>query len=239
MRGSIPRGGAECIIFMHREAASVATSPSNWREGSETPTVYQSCEYGRVARLQAATLSTAVRVRLLTPDKYPYACFAIFFFNINRFTRDCCGVERPCYWRLGGQHLPDRPGVGDHTTTARGHHVLEPGMAQLWIHSQLLIMPIDITRTKTIIDVLRSFNSSQWAVIIFLVLGGIWAVWKVETRYAKIIEIEQRFQQSQQQLDSAHFLSLEIFGLLPESQRRQIMEKLELARQNKNKSLAQ
>jgi hypothetical protein len=117
--------------------------------------------------------------------------------------------------------------------------MLEPGLAQLWIHSQLLIMITDIEKLKTIIDVLKSFSSNQWAVIILLVLGGIWAVWKVETRYAKIVEIEQKFQQSQQQLDSAHFLSLEMFGLLPEAQRRQIMEKLELARQNKNNALTQ
>ncbi len=100
-------------------------------------------------------------------------------------------------------------------------------------------MITDIGKLKAIIEVLRSFNSSQWAVILFLVLGGIWAVWKVETRYAKIVEIEQRFQKSQQQLDSAHFLSLEMFGQLPEAQRRQIMEKLELARQNKNNALPQ
>lgn len=98
-------------------------------------------------------------------------------------------------------------------------------------------MPIDINKTKDIIDVLKSFTSRQWAVIIFLITGAIWVVWFVENRYAKIVEIEQRFQQNQQQLESAHFLSLEMFGLLPESQRRQIMEKLEMAKQNKNKSL--
>lgn len=94
-------------------------------------------------------------------------------------------------------------------------------------------MPIDINRARTIIDVLRSFNSTQWAVVLFLVIGGIWSVWQVENRYAKIMEVEQRFQQSQQQLESAYFLAIEMFGRLSEAERRQIMEKLELARQKK------
>lgn len=97
-------------------------------------------------------------------------------------------------------------------------------------------MPVDIEKTKGIIDVLKSFTSRQWSVIIFLVLGGIWVVYQVENRYAKIKEIEERFQQSQQQLDQAYFLSLEMFGLLPENQRRQIKEKLDLAKKNKDKS---
>lgn len=83
---------------------------------------------------------------------------------------------------------------------------------------------------------LKTFTSTQWSVIIFLIVGAITVIFAVENRYAKIREIEERFQQSQQQLDSAHFLSLELFGQLPENQRRQIMEKLELSRQKRDQA---
>lgn len=96
-------------------------------------------------------------------------------------------------------------------------------------------MPIDIEKTKNIIDVLQSFNSRQWAVIIFLIVGAVWTVWQVENRYAKIKEIEERFQQNQQLIDDSYFLTLEMFSLLSESQRKLIMEKLEVAKRTKNK----
>lgn len=97
-------------------------------------------------------------------------------------------------------------------------------------------MGIDVDKTSKIIQTMRSFDSNQWAVIIFLVVGCITAVWTVENRYAKIVEIEERFEKNQQQLESAYFLSLELFGQLPENQRRQIMEKLELSRQKRDKA---
>jgi cellobiose-specific phosphotransferase system component IIA len=58
----------------------------------------------------------------------------------------------------------------------------------------------------------------------------------IENRYAKIVEIEQRFQQSQQQISQAHFLSLELLSLLSTEQQQTIRHKLELSRENKNNS---
>lgn len=73
--------------------------------------------------------------------------------------------------------------------------------------------------------------------MISIVTTTVSAAFWIENRYAKIEEINERFQKSQQQLESAHFLSLEIFGQLPETQRKQILEKLEVSKQNRNKNL--
>jgi hypothetical protein len=97
-------------------------------------------------------------------------------------------------------------------------------------------MPIDTEKTTSIIDIIKSFTSSQIAVILFLIIGSVWSILFIENRYAKIVEIEQRFQQSQQQISQAHFLSLELLSLLSTEQQQTIRHKLELSRENKNNS---
>lgn len=97
-------------------------------------------------------------------------------------------------------------------------------------------MSIDVNKTEDIIKAIQSFNARQIAVIIFIVISAVSFSFWVENRYAKIKEIEAKFQRSQQQLDSAHFLSLEMFSMLDDHQRKIIMEKLEFARQNRNKT---
>ena len=94
---------------------------------------------------------------------------------------------------------------------------------------------LGLDKIKDLIDALTSFNSKQLATLIFLIaLCVAFAFW-VENRYAKIREIDQQYQKSQQQLDSAYFLSLEMFSMLNDQQRKLILEKLELSRQNRNK----
>ena len=97
-------------------------------------------------------------------------------------------------------------------------------------------MSIDVKQTEEIIETARSFTARQIAVIIFIVIGSVSSVFWIENRYAKIKEINERFERSQQQLESAHFLTLEMFSLLPEAQRKQIIEKLNLSKSNRNKS---
>lgn len=87
--------------------------------------------------------------------------------------------------------------------------------------------------SEEIIATAKTFTPKQWAVILFLITSCVGTAFWVENRYAKIEEINQQFQKNQQQLDSAHFLTLEMFGLLTEAQRRQIMEKLNLSDRRK------
>ena len=94
-------------------------------------------------------------------------------------------------------------------------------------------MPLDVNKTITILEILKSFNTKQWAVMIFVVVLSVMSAFWVEKRYAKISEIDKKFQQNQQQLDFAYFLSLELFGSLPESERNRISQKLELSKKNK------
>lgn len=95
--------------------------------------------------------------------------------------------------------------------------------------------------TEDTIKVLLGFTVRQWAVIVMLtasiISGGVW----VEDRYAKIKDVEETvqatntaFQQSKQQIEQAHFLSLEIFSKLPKAQRDEIMAKMNLVHSSKN-----
>lgn len=51
----------------------------------------------------------------------------------------------------------------------------------------------------------------------------------VEGRYAKIKEIDEKFQKNDQQLKLAHFLALELLSELPLEKRQEIRNKLELS----------
>ena len=90
--------------------------------------------------------------------------------------------------------------------------------------------------TEQTIQTMMGFTPKQWAVIVVLVTGCVGTAFWVENRYAKITEINEKFTQNQQQIESAHFLTLELFSLLTEKQRRAILEKLNLAKVNKSKS---
>lgn len=92
-----------------------------------------------------------------------------------------------------------------------------------------------LEETEQVIDTVKSFTSRQLAVVILLVIGSVLTVAWVENRYAKIKEINQRMELSQQQIDSAHFLALELLDRLPEAQRRQILDKLALALKQKTR----
>lgn len=86
-----------------------------------------------------------------------------------------------------------------------------------------------IDEIEKIIKESKTLTSRQWALVIVITIMCVGAAFWVENRYAKIEEINNKFQKNQQQLDSAHFLALEMFGLLSESQRRKIMEKINLS----------
>ncbi|TFH08936.1 MAG: hypothetical protein E4H07_07050 [Nitrosomonadales bacterium] len=79
---------------------------------------------------------------------------------------------------------------------------------------------------EEIVKELLSFTLKQWMVIATLATFCVGAAFWVEDRYAKIKVTEQRFSQNQQQLDSAYFLALEMFSLLPENEKKAILEKL-------------
>lgn len=84
------------------------------------------------------------------------------------------------------------------------------------------------------VNILMGFSIKQWVVIITLVTTVVGSAFWVEKRYAKIQETEQKFSQNQQQLDSAYFLTLEMFSLLPENKKKAILEKLTISKNVKN-----
>jgi hypothetical protein len=96
-------------------------------------------------------------------------------------------------------------------------------------------MPISLNDAEKVAEEIKRFSARQIAVILFLIISCVGTAFWVENRYAKIQEIEKQFSINQQQLNSAHFLSLEIFSILNDEQRKLILQKLELARQNNNK----
>lgn len=62
--------------IIHREAAGVATSPSNWREGIETPTVYQVLSFGSsTVEHTTDNRKTIVRLYLEGPIIGPWVCW--------------------------------------------------------------------------------------------------------------------------------------------------------------------
>lgn len=83
---------------------------------------------------------------------------------------------------------------------------------------------------EEIVKVLLGFSIKQWVVIVSLIITVVGSAFWVEKRYAKIQETEQKFSQNQQQLDSAYFLTLEMFSLLPENKKKAILEKLTISK---------
>jgi hypothetical protein len=96
---------------------------------------------------------------------------------------------------------------------------------------------LDFKKIGEMIDVFKSMTSNQIALIVVVVPLCVGAVLWVENRYAKISEIEKEFAIRQQQLESSYFLAVELLMTLPEQQRKLIMEKLELSKKTKEKSL--
>lgn len=94
-------------------------------------------------------------------------------------------------------------------------------------------MPIpNLKDGEEVVKEIKNFTPKQIAVIILLITSCISTAFWVENRYAKIQEIEQQFSRNQQILDKAYFLALELFDLLTDDQKKAILIKQQIAKQN-------
>lgn len=83
-------------------------------------------------------------------------------------------------------------------------------------------MPVDVEKTKGIIDTLRKMSSKELAVTIFLIVGAVSGAFWIENRYAKIEEtrsgIEKtklEIQRHKEEIIQMHVRTLELIRLQP------------------------
>lgn len=90
-------------------------------------------------------------------------------------------------------------------------------------------MPVDVEKTKGIIDTLKKMSSKELAVTIFLVVGAVSAAFWVENRYAKIEETraaiekaEMDIRKHKDEIIQMHVRTLELLKVQPKPVRDQI-----------------
>jgi hypothetical protein len=83
-------------------------------------------------------------------------------------------------------------------------------------------MPVDVEKTKGIIDTLRKMSSKELAVTLFLVVGAVSGAFWIENRYAKIEETRSRIENTEieirkhkEEIIQMHIRTLELIRIQP------------------------
>lgn len=83
-------------------------------------------------------------------------------------------------------------------------------------------MPVDIEKTKGIIDTIKGMSSKELAVTIFLMCGAVSLAFWVENRYAKIEETQAEIKKTEEEIQrhkfeiiQMHVRTLELIKLQP------------------------
>ncbi len=83
-------------------------------------------------------------------------------------------------------------------------------------------MPVDIDKTKGVIDTLRKMSSKELAVTLCLIIGAVSGAFWIENRYAKIEETrsgiektEMEIRRHKEEIIQMHIRTLELIRLQP------------------------
>jgi hypothetical protein len=102
---------------------------------------------------------------------------------------------------------------------------------------------MSIEKIQTIIEVLKTFNARQLAVMMVVIAASIYSVAWIEDRYAKVKiinahveKINAEIQRNLQSLEYAQTLNTELLMLTDDNTRKKIIEKMKLIEEAKKRS---
>jgi hypothetical protein len=100
-------------------------------------------------------------------------------------------------------------------------------------------MPIDIDKSKSIIDTVRKMSSRELAVTLFLIVSSVVGAMWIENRYAKITETKQQIERTEQEIKKhkaeiiqMHIRTLELIRMQPKEVQEQIEKNIQSFMEN-------